>query len=411
MIYRLRKKFIVITAVSVSIVFALIFGGIYFIGRSQLNHSLDMLADVIAMNDGVFPDFNREESPAPPGDFPQNQFFTPETQFSTRFFTVWVDDNGNILQENIEHISSVSEAEAVDYAKRTLNMGKERGWMSDYRYKISETNNGFLVVFVSGEANKAMTNRLLYTVFFVLSGSFLLILLLILSISKKAVKPAAESYEKQKQFVTDANHELKTPLTLILSNVDIVESEIGKNEWLDDIRSEGERMGALINQLVALSRMDEDNANLTMTEFNLSEIASDTISEFAGLAAEKQKNLTSAIEPSIQYHGDEGLIRRLLCILLDNAIKYCDLNGVIQVSIYAKGRYPIIIIENSYRDVEKEELNRFFDRFYRADKARTFNGGFGVGLSIAKGIARQHKGDIVVYKKDSAHIGFKVTLK
>ena len=411
MIYRLRRKFVIITAVSVGIVFTLIFGGIYFISRSQLNHSLDMLANVIAMNDGVFPDFDRKENPSPPDAFPQNPFITPETRFSTRFFTVWVDDNGNILQVNIEHISSDSESEAGDYAKRTLNMGNEKGWMSDYRYKVSETDDGFLVVFVSGEANKAMMNRLLYTVFFVLAGSFLLILLLILFISKKAVKPAAESYEKQKQFVTDANHELKTPLTLILSNVDIVESEIGKNEWLDDIRSEGERMGALINQLVALSRMDEDNANLTMTEFNLSEMASDTISEFAGLAAEKQKNLTAAIEPSIQYYGDEGLIRRLLCILLDNAIKYCDLNGGIQVNIYAKGRYPIITVENSYRNVEKEELNRFFDRFYRADKARTFNGGFGVGLSIAKGIARKHKGDIVVYKKDSAHIGFKVMLK
>ncbi len=400
-----------ITAVSVGIVFALIFGGIYFISRSQLNHSLDMLADVIAMNDGVFPDLDRRENPAPPGGFPQNQFLTPETRFGTRFFTVWVDDNGNILQENIEHISSVSEDEARDYAKRTLNMGRERGFISAYRYKVSETEYGRLVVFVNGEMNKAMTNRLLYTVFFVLAGSFILILLLILFISKKAVKPAAESYEKQKQFVTDANHELKTPLTLILSNVDIVESELGKNEWLDDIRSEGERMGALINQLVALSRMDEDNSNLTMAEFNLSEVASDTVSEFAGLAAEKQKNLITAIQPSIRYHGDEGLIRRLLCILLDNAIKYCDLNGVIQVSIYTKGRYPIITVENSYRNVENEELNRFFDRFYRADKARTFNGGFGIGLSIAKGIARKHRGDIVVYKKDATYIGFKATLK
>lgn len=309
MIYRLRKKFVIITAVSVGIVFALIFGGIYFISRSQLDHSLDMLADVIAMNDGVFPDFDREGNPAPPGDFPQNQFLTPETQFSTRFFTVWVDDNGNILRKNIEHISSVSEVEARNYARRALDMGRERGWMSDYRYKVSETGYGRLVVFVNGEMNKAMTNRLLYTVFFVLAGSFILILLLILFISKRAVKPVAESYEKQKQFVTDANHELKTPLTLILSNVDIVESEIGKNEWLDDIRSEGERMGALINQLVTLSRMDEDNANITMAEFNLSEMASDTISEFAGLAAEKQKNLTAAIEPSIRYHGDEGLIK------------------------------------------------------------------------------------------------------
>lgn len=411
MIYRLRKKFVMITAVSVGIVFALIFGGIYAISRSQLNHSLDLLTDVIAMNDGVFPDFERGETPAPPEDFPQNPFLTPETRFSTRFFTIRADDDGTILQENTEHISSVSEEEAGDYAKRALGLGKERGWMSDYRYKVSETEHGRLVVFVNGETNRAMTNRLLYTVFFVLAGSFILILLLILCISKKAVKPAAESYEKQKQFVTDANHELKTPLTLILSNVDIVESEIGKNEWLDDIRSEGERMGALINQLVALSRMDEDNSNLTITEFNLSEMASDTVSEFAGLAAEKQKNLTAVIEPSIHYRGDESLIGRLLCILLDNAVKYCDEDGQIQVSVYTKGRCPVITIENSYKNVENEELNRFFDRFYRADPARTFNGSFGVGLSIAKGIARKHKGDIVVYKKDSAHIGFKVILK
>lgn len=136
-----------------------------------------------------------------------------------------------------------------------------------------------------------MTNRLLYSVFFALVGSFIFILLLIVIISKRAVKPAAESYEKQKQFVTDANHELKTPLTLILSNVDIVESEIGKNEWLDDIRSEGERMGLLINQLVTLSRMDEDTSNLAVAEFDLSNMAFDTVSEFEGLAAEKKKHL------------------------------------------------------------------------------------------------------------------------
>ena len=170
-------------------------------------------------------------------------------------------------------------------------------------------------------------------------------------------------------------------------------------------------MGALINQLVTLSRMDEGNANLAVTEFDLSEMASDTVSEFAGLAAEKQKNLTAVIKPSIWYRGDEGLIRRLICILLDNAIKYCDSNGDIRVSVYAKGRCPVITVENSYKNVENEEIGKFFDRFYRADKARTFTGGFGIGLSIAKGIARNHKGDIVAYKKNAAYIGFRVTLK
>ena len=411
MIYKLRKKFIIITAVSVGIVFAMVFGGICFVSYLQLNHSMDMLTDLIGMNDGDFPTFHSSESSAQTDNFPQNQFITPELQFSTRFFTVWIDDEKEILRENMRHISSVSKEEVKNYTEDALNKKNERGWVNNYRYRISETEYGQLMVFVNGENNKEMTLRLIYAVFFVLSGSFALILLLILLISKKAVRPIAESYEKQKQFITDANHELKTPLTLILSNVDIIESEIGKNEWLDDIRSEGERMGSLIHQLVSLSRMDEGHSNLDLTYFNLTETVSDTVSEFIGLADENGKSMSADIRPSIWYHGDEGLIRRLICILLDNSIKYCDSNGEIKVQLYVRGRSPIITVENSYKNVENEDLEKFFDRFYRADKARTYTGSFGIGLSIAKGIVKNHKGDIIVYKKDSQNIEFKVTLK
>ena len=411
MIYRLRKKFVVIAAISVGVVFCLIFGGIYFVGRMQLNQSMDMLTDLLAVNDGEFPEFDPEKPEDRVAEPAENQIFTPETRFVTRFFTVREDDDHEIFQENVKHVSSISKKKAREFAKEVLTQGRERGWIGDYRYRVVEQDSGRLVIFVNGETSKVMANRLFYAVFFVLAGSFLLILLLVLLISKKAVRPAAESYEKQKQFITDANHELKTPLTLILSNVDIVEAEIGQNEWLNDIRSEGERMKTLINQLVALSRMDEDNANLVLTDFHLSEMASETILCFSGLAAEKHKTLKAAVEPSIWYRGDEELIRRLLCILLDNAVKYCDADGEIDVHVYTKGKNPVIVVENTYSDVGREEISRFFDRFYRADKARTFNGGFGVGLSIARGIARKHRGDILVYKADSAHIGFKAVLK
>ena len=396
MIYSLRKKFIVITAVSVGVVFALIFGGIYYSSRLQLDRSMDLLADIIVMNDG---------------DFQGNQQIPPETQFSTRFFTVRIDESGQILQENTEHISSVSGDKAKAYVQKALDKETDRGWISAYRYKIAETDYGRLVVFVNGETNRDMMNQLLYSVLFVLSGSFLLILFLIILISKKVVKPSAESYEKQKQFVTDVNHELKTPLTLILSNIDIVESEIGRNEWLDDIRSEGERMGALINQLVDLSRMDEDGDNFVEVEFDLSEVVTDTVSEFRGLAAEREKSLTAEIKEQVRYRGDEGMIRRLLCILLDNAVQYCDPGGNIRLTLSVRGRCPVIRVENPYKNVKNEEIEKFFDRFYRADRARTFTGGFGIGLSIARKIARNHRGDISVYQKGSGHIGFKVILK
>lgn len=261
---------------------------------------------------------------------------------------------------------------------------------------------------MDGTMNHIMSNRFLYTFLLIIIGSSLIVLILIILISKRVVYPAAESYEKQKQFITDANHELKTPLTLILSDLDIVESEVGENEWLDDIRSEGERMGILINQLVALSRMDEDQSNLTLSDFDLSSTISDTVSEFKLLAQERQKEMTADIEPAISYRGDEGLIRRLASVLLDNAVKYCDAEGQIRVSLYRKRR-PVLVVENTYGAVDNIDMGRLFDRFYRADKARTYDGSFGIGLSLAKSIAKSHHGDIRAYKRGKM-IGFKVEL-
>lgn len=219
----------------------------------------------------------------------------------------------------------------------------------------------------------------------------------------------AESYEKQKQFITDANHELKTPLTLILSNLDIVEADVGKNEWLDDIRSESERMGLLINQMVTLCRMDESEAPLVLADVDLSGVLSDTVSEFEPLAAERKKRLTAAVEPGVRCRGDEALLRRLVAILLDNAVKYCDAGGEIRVNLHGRRR-PVLTVENTYAEVDRLELDRLFDRFYRDDKACTFTGSFGIGLSIAQSIARKHKGSLTAYKKDGV-IGFKAELK
>lgn len=219
----------------------------------------------------------------------------------------------------------------------------------------------------------------------------------------------AESYEKQKQFITDANHELKTPLTLILSNLDIVEADVGKNEWLDDIRSESERMGLLINQMVTLCRMDESDTPLALADVDLSGVVDDTVSEFEALAADRKKKLTASVEPGVHYRGDEALLRRLAAILLDNAVKYFDAGGEIRVSLRCR-HHPVFTVENTYAEVDRLELDRLFDRFYRADKARTFTGSFGIGLSIAQSIAKKHKGSVIAYKKEGV-IGFRAELK
>ncbi len=382
-----------ISAVSVCLVFSGIFFFLFILTRIQTNRALDAIADILAANDGDFPSFTASESRLPARL--HSAVITEETQRSTRYFTAWLDETGQITGTNVDAASAISQQEVGGYVQQAGEAGDARGWIGEYRYKILRTDSGSTMVFVNGAIYKTMANRLLFTVV----------------VSKWAVRPVAESYEKQRQFVTDANHELKTPLTLILSNLDIVESEMGKSEWLDDIRSEGERMGLLINQMVTLSRMDESGALLEREEFDLSDTVSDTVSEFQGLAEERGLRLTSSIVPTIFYRGDEAMIRRLLAILLDNAVKYCDAGGEICLFLsLARRRYPVLVVENSYRNVDTLELGRLFDRFYRADKARTFSGSFGIGLSIAKSIVKSHKGNIAAYKK-SGVIGFRAELK
>lgn len=409
MIAGLQKKFILISAASTLAVFSIIFLLLVLFSWDQMEKTMDTLTDAIVSNDGVFPNFEPDDHRGPSQRLPYGEIITEETQFSTRFFTVWLDGEKQILRINMDAVSSISRDDVKEYVQKALKEGRERGWVSDYRYRILETGQGATVVFVNGSMNWAVTTRLLVTAFLVLLGSALLILLLTVLLSKRVVRPVAESYEKQKQFITDANHELKTPLTLILSNLDIVEAELGQNEWLDDIRSEGERMGLMINQLVALSRMDESQAHMVRSAFDLSAAVEDTVSEFQPLAAERGKKLQTSIEPGIRYEGDEGLIRRLASILMDNAVKYCDEGGEIRVEV-CQHRHPVLIVENTYAQVDQLELDRLFDRFYRADKARTFSGSFGVGLSIAQSIVRSHCGSIHAYRKGNI-IGFRAELK
>lgn len=412
MIYRLQRKFILICTVSVLTVVLLMFGIILALNISSMNRNIDILADRVSEGGGRFPknfdeNFKLHKRPAKSvGNF---DFITPETPFSTRHFTVFFDSENNITSTFTESIYSIDEQTAKDYAKRIIDNRNERGWVSNYRYKIFETESGKGIVFVDGSMNRSALMQSTTIAGCVLLGCAALVLILIFLLSKKAVKPIAESYEKQRQFITDANHELKTPLTLILANAEIAQEELGKNEWLDDITAEGQRMTELVNQLVALSRMDEENSKLNIAQIPFGQLVFDTVSEFESLANGRGKKLSLNIDRSIVYLGDEMLLHRLVGILLDNAVKYCDEDGEIKVTL-EKRRRIILSVENTYAAVGEIELNKLFDRFYRADKARKFTGGYGVGLSMAKSIAEKHKGEITAYKKDKTNIGFKVVL-
>lgn len=411
MIYKLQRKFVLICAVSILSVVALVFGVILMWNISSMNRNMDILTDSVSEGGGRFPgpgSDNFKPDKVPPG--PNFDFITPETPFATRHFTVLFDQSGSVSETFTESIYSITDEQAVEYAQKALEKNNERGWIQNYRYKVFRSELGCGVVFVDGSVSRAAMMQSMVISGVVLLACTALVLVLILLLSKKAVKPIAESYEKQKQFITDANHELKTPLTLILANLDIAESELGENEWLNDIRSEGHRMTELVNQLVALSRMDEEEHQLDLSDLPFGKMVSDTVSEFQPLAASSGKTIRAEVDTTITCMGDEVMLRRLVGILMDNAIKYCDRDGTITVTLQHR-RHIVLTVENTYAAVEELELDRLFDRFYRADKVRTFKGGYGIGLSLAKALAEKHKGEISVYKKDGTQIGFKVVLK
>ncbi len=407
MIQKLRKKFIWICIISFVGVFIVLFGLIYLITTLQTEKILDRHADIISQNGGIFPNFGNapqgNSKPSPP------EGFNPESPFTTRYFTVKLNKLDDIIYSDIRQVSGVSENMAKNYAEAALEGTNNRGWVGDYRYKIYSTSTGRSIVFVSG-VNLMESNRdFLFASLSVFIACSLIIIILIILISKKAVKPAVESYEKQKQFITNANHELKTPITLIRTNLDILESEIGENRWLTDIKEETLLMNELIGRMVELAKMDEEGTKLEITEFNLSDAVEDTVSMFNCAITKSGKRLSCEIEKDIIYNGNEAGIRQIISVLMDNALKYCDDGGEITVNLSGR-KHPILDVKNDYASVKTTECDKLFDRFYRADKARTYGTGFGIGLSFAKAIAEKSGGNIFVHAENNKKIKFTVKL-
>lgn len=336
---------------------------------------------------------------------------SPETPFETRYFTVTMDEDGQAVSADTDRIAAVDEDTAKAYAAALFASGKEKGYKGDYRYAKTDIDGNTTYIFVDCTRDLDTARNFLKVSGLVSLGGYVVVFVLVIVFSKVALKPVAETYKKQKQFITDANHELKTPLTVIGASCEMLEYENGENEWTTTIKEQVEKLTELTNKLVFLSRMDEESKKTVMSEFSLSEVAEEAVKPYYALCAAQNKSLDVSIAPNVSYTGDVKMIGELIALLMDNAVKYSSKEGNIRFSLESVGKAKKIVVSNATDGVPKGDLSMLFERFYRLDASRNSEtGGHGIGLSVAKAIVELHKGKITANSPDGNEIVFEITL-
>ena len=420
MINKTREQIIRVAAVSALLVLLVAFFVVYMLVHREEDRSVDVYTDLIAENGGILTEEDAVQLQAGylSGDgilgnyFDGARYLDAETAMAARYFTVRFPAEGEPVVENIGNVAFVDDQAAKDYALSARKAGAERGWEDDFRYKRFEEDGADCFVFLNGARTRELARYFIFIAMIVMVLLELALLGLLLFFSKWAIRPIAEGYEKQRRFVTNINHELKTPLTLILTNSEILEQEGGGNEWVTGIREEAQEMNRMINQLVDLSRLEESgpDRNWQFTAVDLTQLLTRALAEFKPLFDKRELTVKTDLEPGVCIRGNEALLHRLAVIQLDNAVKYCDPGGDITVTLKSE-HGAVLCIENTYADIGRIEPERLFERFYREDPARTAGEGHGIGLSFARSIARVHGGSLTACQAGVDRIRFRTVLK
>lgn len=417
MLKQLKRKFIWISMLSVTLVLTLIMGTINIINYHTTKQSAEHLLNILADNDGIFP--KRTAGTKPEAEAPEAKqppvmdSFSPEAPFNTRYFTVTLSiQNGQatVTDTNTSNIAAVSSELAHEYAFRLNENTRRSGYQDNYRYRrVMLSDTSVMYIFLDCEQElQSFRSFLTASLTISLSGLLLIFFLLLVS-SGYVVRPIAESYEKQKRFITDASHEIKTPLAIIDANTDVIEMEHGSSPWTSSNKKQIERLTALTEKLVLLSKMDEPSAEMDMQPLNLSELLTDTIDSFEAVCNTRSILLTTSVEPDVTIVGNTDALRQAFTMLIDNALKYSD--GSIHISLKRKNRRAFVIFANSVAKIQPGIHNEFFERFYRPDTSRnTRTGGFGIGLSTVKAITEAHKGRINAKSQNDHSIQFSLLL-
>ena len=429
MIKKLRIKLIAVAMLAIFIVLGTIVTVINIVNYTKAVSDADTIISELEQNDGKFPEPEffpgmkedmenllpsmssedaTSESSSETGvvhGFRRGRreiLGSPETRFESRFFSVQMYDDGTAMSLISMEVAAIDESKALSVAEDIFNKGSNTGFYENYRYKRTKTDSGPMLIFLDCTRSlNNVRNTLLTSILVSLLGLGAVFVLVII-FSRRIVRPVSESYEKQKEFITNAGHEIKTPLSIILADAEVLEMDNGENEWIDDIKLQTKRLTALTNDLVFLAKMEEtDKANVT-SDFSLSDLVNDTVKSFSAPARTGSKTFAIDLEEEIEFNGDRASMEKFISILLDNAIKYTPEGGYIRSCLSRQKNKIVFSVSNTVKnELDPGELEHFFDRFYRSEKSRNSKtGGYGIGLSVAKAVVERHKGRIRAYARD-----------
>lgn len=411
MIKNTRQKFMVITVAAISLVLILVlsllnigvFGGIYFTAKENI--------ELIRERRGfVFSSERFEDAFSDNTSNKLSDVIIDSEKVS--YMYVRISNNGTGSPFITTNMSDTYSADTIFYiAKSLANSGDSGGLIGNMMFEITKDDLNTTVIIIDISRDMKLMNNLLLISIIIIILSIIFVLIFTYFLSKWAIRPVQTAFENQQRFISDASHELKTPLTVISANADVLESEIGENKWLTNIKSQSVVMNELVHDLLDLAKLDETSDDMILNEFDLSNIVLSKSLEFECTAFEQGKTFEQNITDGLMYKGNEESIKHLVTILTDNAIKHSDKNGIIRVTLTSNGNRRIFQVYNTGNGIKDSEKDKIFNRFYRSDESRSkATGGYGLGLAIAKSIVDAHNGTIAVDGEENKWISFTVIL-
>ena len=426
MIRKLRLKFSLISFLALlctlMIAAGFTFGANVYITRQNARSTLQYIID----NDGVLPDRRKTSSENTDLNYNVVRFLNeifhgkesdenrdnPEFYYITRYFAILYEKDGSIQEVITNHIAAISDKEAEVYGGIALERKRDFGRYGDYYYQVADREDGGrIVVYLDRSELFEANSRILYIAFSFVALGIVISVIFTMFFSRWAIDPEIQNAEIQKRFITNASHELKTPLAVIKANTEMLEILEGENEWTQSNIRQVDHLTGMIQNLVSIVRSDEKYDDGALEECDISTAIQDTVDTFRVLISQEDKTLSEDIIGEVRMNARDTHIRQLCSLLLDNAIKYCDEKGNILVALHPYGKGMELIVANDYLEGAGVDYRRFFERFYRGDLSHnTDKGGYGIGLSIAESIVHRYKGSIDV-NWEKGRIRFRCILK